>query len=788
MTIHQRASFDVEAAGLNATSKTNPAVAKMLAAWENKNAKRAMQGSGLALMAMSLTACGGSSSTTTAATTTTTTTTAAVSSNFTSEIDSLAGGAGADTFTGDTNTVSEADQVAGGAGSDTVKIYGDTALPTMTGVETLYQKSLARDLDVSAVTGLTSVELDTFSLAAARDVKLTADASFALSNVTGTANAITLSNNVATAQTISVSKSGDATNAIDLDLDGDAVATLNVSSLATGTTGASFINVANTGAVLATVNVTGTGDLTIENIANATAISITSTGKTTLDTAVAKVVVTGVAGAETITLDHATGTAREFSVSTGAGNDVISLNAMVAAADFTDSKVTISGGAGDDTLAMKSAAGAALSALTAVNFTKKGIVNDFETIRILDQAATTDALGLARVGSNVKTVDYAAGLGAAQTLTGLASGGTVVLGAAASATGDTLTTTVLNSATAGAITDVLNITLDGLHAGATLVYGVVNAANVETININSTSTKATALVAADVNDFDAIVANASTVNISGNVFLDLGNDALTGVQIVNASTNTAGVDIVVDTAAAVAITGTAKADRLEGDAGADNIKGGGGIDNIVGAAGNDIIDGGAGNDIITAGAGSDTVTLGAGSDDLVLATVAATGTTFNQTVDIIKDFVAGTDDIDVNTVMVSMDGNNAVASAYLDVSAGAATTTITGNTTTGIFEFSANADVLGEGVSGTFDASTATGAQLEAAVIEQLTTDVAVAQTAGVDTTHMLFVMYDEAGNAVVVNYTDATTGNDVLHAGDFYEFNVLEDVAQGTLTTADFI
>ena len=67
MTIHQRASFDVEAAGLNATSKTNPAVAKMVAAWENKNAKRVMQGSGLALMAMSLTACGGSSSTTTAA-------------------------------------------------------------------------------------------------------------------------------------------------------------------------------------------------------------------------------------------------------------------------------------------------------------------------------------------------------------------------------------------------------------------------------------------------------------------------------------------------------------------------------------------------------------------------------------------------------------------------------------------------------------------------------------------------------------------------------------------------
>ena len=60
MTIQQYASFDVEAAGLNATSKTNPALAKMLAAWESKNAKRAMQGTGFTLMAVSLAACGGS--------------------------------------------------------------------------------------------------------------------------------------------------------------------------------------------------------------------------------------------------------------------------------------------------------------------------------------------------------------------------------------------------------------------------------------------------------------------------------------------------------------------------------------------------------------------------------------------------------------------------------------------------------------------------------------------------------------------------------------------------------
>ncbi|TVS06179.1 MAG: hypothetical protein EA407_00820, partial [Rhodobacteraceae bacterium] len=39
----------------------NPALARLMKAWESKNAKRAAKGSGLTLMAVSLAACGGSS-------------------------------------------------------------------------------------------------------------------------------------------------------------------------------------------------------------------------------------------------------------------------------------------------------------------------------------------------------------------------------------------------------------------------------------------------------------------------------------------------------------------------------------------------------------------------------------------------------------------------------------------------------------------------------------------------------------------------------------------------------
>jgi len=66
---------------------------------------------------------------------------------------------------------------------------------------------------------------------------------------------------------------------------------------------------------------------------------------------------------------------------------------------------------------------------------------------------------------------------------------------------------------------------------------------------------------------------------------------------------------------------------------------------------------------------------------------------------------------------------------------------------------------------------------------------VAVAETAtDGDDSHLIFAMYDESGNAVIVNFTDATTGTDIIAAGDFFEFVVLEDVAAGSLTTGDFI
>ncbi len=107
---------------------------------------------------------------------------------------------------------------------------------------------------------------------------------------------------------------------------------------------------------------------------------------------------------------------------------------------------------------------------------------------------------------------------------------------------------------------LLNITLDGAHAGAALDYGIISAANVKPL-ISTQHRLRLRLVAADKNTVDVIFANATTINISGNVYADIDGDKLDGVvQIIDACKHSRFVAVDVDDSIAVKITGTAKAD------------------------------------------------------------------------------------------------------------------------------------------------------------------------------------------------------------------------------------
>jgi Ca2+-binding RTX toxin-like protein len=95
-----------------------------------------------------------------------------------------------------------------------------------------------------------------------------------------------------------------------------------------------------------------------------------------------------------------------------------------------------------------------------------------------------------------------------------------------------------------------------------------------------------------------------------------------------------GADTMNDSGAGDLLNGYAGADALFGNAGADTLSGGGGNDRLSGGGGNDKLSGGQGRDVLTGGAGA----------DKFMFTVAPS----NTTADTIKDFVHGTDRIQLS--------------------------------------------------------------------------------------------------------------------------------------------
>lgn len=147
------------------------------------------------------------------------------------------------------------------------------------------------------------------------------------------------------------------------------------------------------------------------------------------------------------------------------------------------------------------------------------------------------------------------------------------------------------------------------------------------------------------------------------------NDSTSGNQFINATAFTAGITIVGgNTAAASSIEAgsgndtivaavTAIADFVSGNngndlidyrlsAGANTLLGDAGADTILGGTGDDVIDGGTGADLLTGGAGDDDFFFVAG-DSFARTSVASNVATFGSGVDVITDFTANQNQLDV---------------------------------------------------------------------------------------------------------------------------------------------
>jgi len=391
--------------------------------------------------------------------------------------------------------------------------------------------------------------------------------------------------------------------------------------------------------VAQTIDFTGSANATVTQngvTSGSTALVITnsSTGNLTLASAIGTAqTYTGGSGNDTITVT-ASGTK---AITTGAGDDTVTLTAAAGTGGSVDA------GAGTDTVSMTQAQAQAVSAAT----TFEGDIANFERLSIgatiAGETATTTNLG------NLDDINYIISAGATartdgtatvQTYSGLSSGGTFKQ------------TALMGTDQAVTLTGSFTGTSDSFNLIASGSDGYANVddftiASVETINITTDDTT-NASVATTMFDLNLTVANATTINVSGDTGITFANGSHANVTTFDASgvtgTTTEGVvTFTAGTSSDATITGGSGNDALTGGAANDTIAGGVGNDTLGGLAGTDTITGGAGVDTITGGTGADTMTGGAGNDIFVIVTTSGSldSGDAESTADKITDYTAG---------------------------------------------------------------------------------------------------------------------------------------------------
>jgi S-layer protein len=337
-------------------------------------------------------------------------------------------------------------------------------------------------------------------------------------------------------------------------------------------------------AALKTVTVSGAagvkGDFSTANVTSVDA-SATS-GKNTVTVDATKATYKGGSGVDIVTL---TAAAPTKAVTLGAGDDTIVLQSLA-----TTTGVTIDGGTGTNTVqttfALASSNADAHTEL--VNFSKLAIST------LADASAGLKTIDLINFGTK-SYIDFVLGAktaaaGADLVIGSLDSNGTVEFNAANTGAGKVIVA-VTNAASNTA--DVLNVKLNATANGAATAFDLVQAANVETVNVNSTTGDTTATkIAADINTLTLSAVNATAVTLTGNVALDLTGSTLTAVTKVDASAATGGVKV-----------------DLSGAAAAVTYLGGSSVDTVKLSSQANIVTLGGGKDVVDATAATSTATV-----------------------------------------------------------------------------------------------------------------------------------------------------------------------------------
>lgn len=696
-----------------------------------------------------------------AQTVTSATVTATVTSTslaFTTDpLDNLLGSTGDDTFTATNFTLQSSDRADGGDGVDTlmISIAGGAlnAAPTLSSIETISISDTngASVLNATNITGLATVNI----LAPVGAETVSNLNSIPAVNVTSTDQNVTLTFKATTVQ-------GTA-DALTLNLDAVTGGTFTAAGIETMTidSGSSANTLAAlTAAALETLNITGDQDLTITAALGNTVEGVaagTATGGITLTTgAPTTISVTTGAGDDAITVGNTAAT-----VTLGAGDDTVTFadgEFVITAGATLD---TVAGGEGTDTLVVSSGdADAPTAALTNVT----GI----EALTI-SNAMTGDIT--ATYFGTIATVNLPEGIDGANTLT-VATGTTVNVNENSTSTGAAVIQ-VAGTATNDAVTLAF--------AGANAMASTTDFAKIENVTIDTNTAAGTFTGAVTVNT----AGNTRNMTIVGDN--DLTFSAAVTANAINASALTGNLTMSVTTVAPLGAT----------------ITGGSGDDTLIGSATasvGDILIGGEGADTIrgdgtvdgTVTAGADEIYLGSGDfvDTVVLTTVAAS----SANADSVTDFVLG-DAADFGDVFAfdlsALETAGAVDGGAIDFTelqdgssvAAADATLIQEISASGGTAVVANANVIVL-VGTTFANTNAVETALEDGGARELTIS-----AAGGDAGSAFPVIYSDGTDTyVAIAYAAAETTNDtVFDSGDLTVVNVAKIVGKTSIAAGDF-
>ncbi|MDP3662789.1 MAG: hypothetical protein U1D41_16185 [Nitrosomonas sp.] len=592
---------------------------------------------------------------------------------LTGTTDALTGTANNDIFIGDNSSASAGDTLVGGGGTDTLKLFGTAIVPNFSGIEQVYYNAPGAAIDLSAKSGVTSIELDGFGT---QTLTVGKDQAVKLTNQNG--GTATIAGNSPTTLGLTLNNAEGATVA----LTGTGLTQLDV----TASGNDSDITLTNAGAKLETINIAGSKALDLTH-------ALTTVKTINAGTATGDVTISGV-GASVLAF---TG---------GKGNDKIAMGATVAGTDV------LKGGEGTDTLSVSDA--------DTIDTAAEVIgITEFETFEAAGVDAT--AYNLAIIGAkNTLTGLVISATGGAATVSNInaaTTGNISITGAAPT----TITLTAVDFVSGGT-SDTTTISLDNseTESGTGIDVTSLVFANADIINLKSigdgSSTKTVG--GAEENSVILTATDAEKVVITGDEALSFATAAGTNPTEIDASglTNDAAVTIDTDASAITSLLakGTGKNDTIDIDNAAtvtSTLYLGGGSDTVTVDGGGtsahtliytatalnagDIKAGDSSTLALTGVAAGDTVTINFSSaleallksgSTLLSATGAninVHGTTISATTNIAAAQAAGTMTIQID---VNGDGAYAAADDYQ--------LTITGTGTDDTLIYNAAADTL----------------------------------------------------------------------------------------------